>query len=266
MSLTLSGSPPPLQAQVWTCYFLLTIKRWSFPSLFLILYYHKNHIFSSLVKRLVGKYNEVLLLFAALWGVNSNYCSHPVFCDLKGRYLMEKNLFEMLMLEKQKNELAELLEINQKTNHFGLSLTPEEAKELMVSRNKSLQRYQRVEFGRSVLEKLIFEFCDSQHINQDNYVEMIEELQDIFYGFKNEVKDRMTDDELLNFMKEQFETVCQGDLSYLSETCLPRLAAAIRAGYTGYQKTEAKKVYEEFSEEQRWDKDVYMEVIKELFW
>jgi len=179
---------------------------------------------------------------------------------------MEKNLFEMLMLEKQNNELAELLEINQKTNHFGLSLTTEEAKELMVSRNKSLQRYQRVEFGRSVLEKLIFEFCDSQHINQDNYVEMIEELQDIFYGFKNEVKDRMTDDELLNFMKEQFETVCQGDLSYLSETCLPRLAAAIRAGYTGYQKTEAKKVYEEFSEEQRWDKDVYMEVIKELFW
>lgn len=179
---------------------------------------------------------------------------------------MEKNLFELLMLEKQKTELTELLKINQKTSHFGLSLTPEEAKELVLCRDKSLQQYQRVEFGKSILEKLIFVFCDSRHINQDNYVKTMAELQDIFYGFKNEVEDRMTDDELLNFMKEQYETVCEGDLDYLAGTCLPRLAAAIRSGYTGYQKTEAKKVYEELSEEKRWDKDLYMEVVKELFW
>lgn len=99
-----------------------------------------------------------------------------------------------------------------------------------------------------------------------NYADTLKELQDIFYLFKNESKDKLTDDELFTFMREQFDDVCAGDTTYLADTCLERFAQAIRAGYTGYIETQGYNEYEQFSEEQRWDRELYMQVLKELFW
>lgn len=179
---------------------------------------------------------------------------------------MEDDIFELLQLEKQKNELVTLVSCNEKTQQFGLVLTGEDAKQLMTCRNDSLKRYERVEFGHGILDKLIFAFCDSQYINQENYVEILEQLQDIFYEFKNEAEEKLTDDELMTFMREQFESVCFGDLDYLEGTCLERFAEAIRAGYRDYQQTGGHNAYEKFDEEPRWDKDLYLEVLKELCW
>lgn len=179
---------------------------------------------------------------------------------------MEDNFFEMILAEKEKKEMAVLMACNEKTETFGLSLTEQEAQELVVCRNESLKKYRRVEFGNGILDKLIFTFCDSQYINQENYKETMEKLQDIFYCFKNEAEDQLTDDELLSFMREQFEEICMGDTEYLESTCLPRFAAAIRAGYRGYQESGGNGEYENLSQEARWDKDLYMDVVKELFW
>ena len=179
---------------------------------------------------------------------------------------MNESLLEVLQSRKEKKELSVLMQCNEKTESFGLSLTEEDAHELVLCRNASLKKYRRVEFGEGILDKLIFTFCDSQYINQENYREVMEELQDIFYSFKNEAMDLLTDDELLTFMKEQFEEICMGDTEYLESTCLPRFAAAIRAGYRGYQESGGNGEYENLSQEARWDKDLYMDVVKELFW
>ena len=179
---------------------------------------------------------------------------------------MAEDVFLQLQLMKQKQEMELLISNNEKTERFGLSLTKESAKELMLCRNESLRKYRRVEFGNGILDKLIFTFCDSQYIMQDNYLKSLAKLQDIFYEFKNEAQDKLTDDELLTFMKEQFESVCYGDLNYLETTCLERFAAAIRGGYKGYEKSGGHKEYEQFDTEQRWDNELYYEVVKELFW
>jgi hypothetical protein len=179
---------------------------------------------------------------------------------------MDGDIYQLMQLKKQQKELTVLVSCNSKTGQFGLSLTEEEATQLMVSRNDSLKRYKRVEFGGGILDKLIFTFCDSRYINQDNYLETMERLQDVFYEFKNESADKLTDDELMTFMREQFEEICFGDIDYLESTCLVRFAEAVRAGYTDYQKTGGSNEYGNFSEEQRWDKDVYLEVVSELFW
>lgn len=47
---------------------------------------------------------------------------------------------------------------NEKTETFGLSLTEQEAQELVVCRNESLKKYRRVEFGNGILDKLILHF------------------------------------------------------------------------------------------------------------
>lgn len=175
---------------------------------------------------------------------------------------------------QQRQEIEKVLECNDNTLKFGLALSEEEANRLMLSRKASLTENQRVEFGESILPKIIQYFCASQYINQDNYADSLDQLQEIFYLFKNETEDRLTDDELLDFMRQQFEEVCFGDFDYLSGTCLERYARAIRSEEYNQKKSRLRdeyslsdneNEYNELSEEARWEYEVYKMKLEDLF-
>ena len=174
---------------------------------------------------------------------------------------------EQLFLElfAEKNQLKKVMETNRKTEQFGLELSQEDAKLLVEARGEELKRQKRVEFGEGILPKIIFAFCDSSYITQDSYVETVARLQEIFYLFKNESMDLLTDDELLEFMREQFDQICFGDLDYLESTCLENFSQAVRAGYRGYQKTQGRGEYDQFDELTRWDRDLYTAALMDLF-
>lgn len=174
----------------------------------------------------------------------------------------------------QKNWLEEMakqaltkqvLETNQYTQEYGLVLREEDAAFLAEVRADVLSDEKRVEFGQSILPKIIYAFCDSSYIYQDNYCESMARLQEIFFQYKNEMMDEITDDELLEFMREQFENVCRGDFDYLEGTCLDLFAQAIRAGYAGYQESEGKGELEEVDIVKRWDRELYLEALMDLF-
>ena len=74
------------------------------------------------------------------------------------------------------------------------------------------------------------EFADSPYITKDQYVQTIIELQDIFYYFKNESLEELTDEELLKIMKYYFDHDCQGDLEFLQSTILENVCRSIRYG------------------------------------
>ena len=118
---------------------------------------------------------------------------------------------------------------NEYTNQFGLSLTDQDIAELLIRRRECLSEQQRVEFGTGILDKIIFAFCDSDYLFQDNYLESISRLQKIFYLYKNESMDELTDDELISVMRNAFNGVCQGSLEYLEETFLDEFARNIRS-------------------------------------
>ena len=176
---------------------------------------------------------------------------------------MEQNWMQLL---DQQNQLSRVMETNRTAQTYGLILSEQDAKLLLKERGRALKKEKRVEFGEGILPKMIYEFCDCPYLNQEHYVETLVRLQDIFYLYKNEMLDEITDDELLHFMREQYETVCFGDLDYLEGTCLDIFAQAIRAGYRGYRESGGNGEYENLSQEARWDKDLYMDVVKELFW
>ena len=171
------------------------------------------------------------------------------------------------MEQFQKQNLStQLLLTNQYTQQYGLVLTQEDTELILEGRKNALQEQRRVEFGESILPRIIFEFCDSAYVRQDNYTQTLLRLQEIFFLYKNEMEDEITDDELLHFMKEQFETICYGDLEYLEGTCLTGFAEAIRAGYREYKESEGYGEYAQFDAVPRWDYNLYMEALKELFW
>lgn len=170
-----------------------------------------------------------------------------------------------MILLQQKNQLAKVLETNEMTARYGLVLTQQDAELLVAERSRVLKRERRVEFGPGILPKVIEQFCDSDFIDQNNYVDTLLRLQEIFYLYKNEMQDEISDEELLHFMKEQFEEVCFGDLGYLEGTCLQIFAEAVRAGYRGYQASEGYGEYTELDEVKRWDRDLYLEALYDLF-
>lgn len=163
-------------------------------------------------------------------------------------------------------QVQKLLDTNVYTEQYGLQLSAKDTELLLQERTAALKDARRVEFGEGIITEIIRVFCDSQYITQDDYVEYLIRLQEIFYLYKNEMEDEITDAELLNFMKEQFETVCCGDLDYLETTCLEVFSQAVRAGYREYRKTDGKYVYAHLDEVKRWDRELYLEVLKELCW
>lgn len=171
----------------------------------------------------------------------------------------------MVLLQKE-NQLGKLLETNQETARFGLALSKKDAELILEEQKNALQEQRRVEIGGGIVPKLIYEFCDSTFIDQNNYVETLIRLQEIFYLYKNEMMDEISDDELLHFMKEQFEDICFGDLDYLEGTCLNNFSQAVRAGYRGYKSSEGYGEYAEFDEVTRWDYQLYLEALRELCW
>lgn len=132
----------------------------------------------------------------------------------------------------QKQAVAEIEKCNDFTNRFGLTLTHLDVIELVETRTLALKNSGRVEFGGGVIDKIIWEFCDSPYISMHNYADTIHELTKMFYFYKNETLDLISDDELIKFMKNSFDEKCQGSLELLSEQELAKMARNLRYGYT----------------------------------
>ena len=136
--------------------------------------------------------------------------------------------FFLQTIEDSEHQLEQILTCNQYTKKFGLELSKEDAMILLADRKDSLIRQQRIEFGEGILPALIFAFCDSPYLYQDNYVETIGRLQDIFYLLKNETLDTVSDEDLIRYMKHQFDGVCAGSLDHLEETVAEQCIRSIR--------------------------------------
>ena len=137
----------------------------------------------------------------------------------------KSNMDEMYLIPMQQQMLAarqELRECNAYSGRFGLH--ENEIAELTESRAEVLRAAGRIEFGGGILPKLIRAICDSPFIEQENYADVLAELQEIFYHFKNETRDRLTDDELIELMVRAFNGRAQGSAEYLAGLTAEALA------------------------------------------
>lgn len=125
----------------------------------------------------------------------------------------------------------ELLACNARTALCGLTLTETDVEQLAQAHVDALRSTGRVEFGGGALQKLVYAFCDSPYLTQENYAQTLSELQEIFYCFKNESGERLSDDELIGAMKEVFDGRAQGSLEYLAGTSPEELCRRARSGW-----------------------------------
>ena len=138
------------------------------------------------------------------------------------------NIFSPLA---EKQAMTEILKCNDYSQKFGLTLTEINAAELIETRKLSLKNNGRIEFGSGIIDKIIREFCDSPYLNNQNYPTILNELVNIFYFYKNETLDLVSDCDLIKFMKKSFDGICQGSVELLYGRELNDFSEKIQDGY-----------------------------------
>lgn len=151
---------------------------------------------------------------------------------------------------QDKQAIAKVIECNEYTFQYGLTLSETQAKGLVETRTYALRSNGRIEFGGGIIDKLIKAFCDSPFISQHNYAETMNELIEIFYYYKNETLECIGDDELITLMKQYFDNNCKGAVELLQNRELEKLAHNIRFGVVDYANIKEEEPVELFDEEE----------------
>ena len=138
--------------------------------------------------------------------------------------------YEMSSFLLQEQAAEEILHSNRHSLPFGLLLTKQQALELAETRSRALHACGRVEFGAGMIGKLAEAFCSSPYLSRETYAETLNELVELFYLYKSETGERVTDDGLIRYMRAAFDGPCGGSLELLGGRALYRLAHRLRSG------------------------------------
>jgi len=121
--------------------------------------------------------------------------------------------------EMEKRYVAkELMLLSDKTAEYGITLSERDCVDIAECRYESLKENERIEVGLGATQRIIEEFCDSGYVSQMNFRETVEGLLECFYMIKTETLDKVSDDEVLEFLKYLFETECGGDISKIYDS------------------------------------------------
>lgn len=154
---------------------------------------------------------------------------------------MGENYLDLVNQRKQ-IEIANIKKCNEYTSQYGLTLSDTQISNIIERRKDTLKQTGRIELREEIIDKLIKEFCDSPYINQENYAQTLYDLIDIFYEYKNETMELLTDDELISFMKKSFDGIAQGDVEYLSGTIMYQMRENLLKGKSlDYSETEGEE-------------------------
>lgn len=124
----------------------------------------------------------------------------------------------MLVGAQNRYVAGELMELSKTTEEYGIVLSEKDCAEIAEFRTAALAENERIEIGIGAVKRIIEEFCESGYVSQSNFKETVEGLLECFYTIKSETDDKVSDDEVMEFLKYLFETEAGGDVSKLYDS------------------------------------------------
>lgn len=138
-----------------------------------------------------------------------------------------------LSLAQRAGALAQREQCNALAARCGLELSEAQFLALEEQRLQALREAGRVEFGVGILPELVHAFCDSPYLGQREWPAALAQLTELFYHFKNQCGDALSDGELTAAMRAAFNGPAHGSLAYLADTSLEALCRLLRTGEEG---------------------------------
>ena len=112
----------------------------------------------------------------------------------------------------------EILDLNEKSQIYGLTLNKEDVKEIINSRDNTLKNYGRIELDIGITKMIIENLYKSQYTDKDDYVYAINDLHEVFYYLKNETLDQISDIEVIEIIDDIYNN-CSGRIDIVQEKC-----------------------------------------------
>ena len=131
--------------------------------------------------------------------------------------------FSLIKINQDKKFIEQLVDLNAKANNYGLVITESVAGEIAIFRSKALAENERVELKSDAAARLTSAFLESRYINQEDFSETMGEIINLFYYIKNEIDNRLSDDDLISEMLKVFVETCFGSLEIMQSKGLEKI-------------------------------------------
>jgi hypothetical protein len=128
-------------------------------------------------------------------------------------YQLSFNLLDPL--GKAKGSL-ELLKTNHGLKLHNVALTASDAAEILTARSCTLSNQGRIELNLSVTKALIKRLSESDYITQENFVDTVNDLYEVFHLIKNFTSDFVGDEEVLDAIMNFYNGACGGSAELLA--------------------------------------------------
>ena len=132
--------------------------------------------------------------------------------------MISQIILKSLNLNLQTTQENEILDLNEKSQIYGLTLNKEDVKEIINSRDNTLKNYGRIELDIGITKMIIENLYKSQYTDKDDYVYAINDLHEVFYYLKNETLDQISDIEIIEIIDEVYNN-CSGRIDIVQEKC-----------------------------------------------
>lgn len=141
-----------------------------------------------------------------------------------------KEIFENNLLVINDNKcLKDILLLNEVTSKKGLVLEEKQILELINYKNDILKEKGRIEII-PILDKIIYEFYNLPYVDEENYLLIIEQLTETFYLYQEEFDNKLTDEEIIRYLKENFNNNCAGSVTLLENDAMEELKHFLLSG------------------------------------
>lgn len=124
------------------------------------------------------------------------------------------NTYNMIVYNLNK-EILEIIELNKITDEYNLVLSKKQIVDLINNKNNTLKEIGRIEFNNEIIKKIIYNFYDSPYIDKEEYLNILKELINIFYIYRDNFDFILSDDQIIKYMRIKFNNYCNGSLDLL---------------------------------------------------
>ena len=109
----------------------------------------------------------------------------------------------------------EILKLNETLKDNNLVLNKKDAEDIIKNRSIVLNQHGRIELNSSVTECIVKQIGKSPYIDQNNLVETINDMYEIFHYIKNFTSDLLPDEETVEAMMFFYNKVYNGSIELL---------------------------------------------------
>ena len=135
----------------------------------------------------------------------------------------------IILYGNDQENINNLVKMNEITKDKDLVLSQKEILMLIENKNNTLKDIGRVEIGKSIIDDIIYAFYDSDYIDSSNYFDTIDELINIFYMYQDKFSDYLTDEEIIEYLRNNFDEM-GGSLELLGSVSFDKLNTKIIYG------------------------------------